>query len=83
MLDGSGEVVRPALIWCDVRTDKQCKELNEKIGADRLIQLTCNPALAKFHAHKILVDARERTGELEARSFRDAPERLCSFQPDR
>ncbi len=23
MLDGSGEVVRPALIWCDVRTDKQ------------------------------------------------------------
>src|SRR5258708_2455401 len=45
MLDGSGEVVRPALIWCDLRPDKQCKELNEKIGSDRLIQLTCNPAL--------------------------------------
>src|SRR6266704_618224 len=31
MLDGSGQVVRPALIWCDVRTDQQCRELNEKI----------------------------------------------------
>jgi xylulokinase len=54
MLDGSGEVVRPALIWCDVRTDKQCKELNEKIGADRLIQLTCNPALPNFTLTKLL-----------------------------
>ena len=54
MLDGSGEVVRPALIWCDVRTDKQCKELNEKIGADRLIQLTCNPALPNFTLTKFL-----------------------------
>ena len=33
MLDAAGEVVRPALIWCDVRTEKQCKELNERIGA--------------------------------------------------
>ena len=54
MLDGSGEVVRPALIWCDVRTDKQCQELNEKIGADRLIQLTCNPALPNFTLTKFL-----------------------------
>ncbi len=54
MLDGSGEVVRPALIWCDVRTDKQCQELNEKIGPDRLIQLTCNPALPNFTLTKFL-----------------------------
>jgi xylulokinase len=54
MLDGSGEVVRPALIWCDVRTDKQCQELNEKIGADRLIRLTCNPALPNFTLTKFL-----------------------------
>src|ERR1700758_1186620 len=25
MLDDAGEVVRPALIWCDVRTEKQCQ----------------------------------------------------------
>ena len=54
MLDGSGEVVRPALLWCDVRTDKQCKELNQRIGSDRLIQLTCNPALPNFTLTKFL-----------------------------
>src|SRR5512136_2778346 len=45
MLDKHGEVVRPALIWCDVRTEKQCADLTQKIGAERVIQLTCNPAL--------------------------------------
>ncbi len=54
MLDGSGQVVRPALIWCDVRTDQQCRELNEKIGPARLIQLTCNPALPNFTLTKFL-----------------------------
>src|SRR5271168_1572137 len=54
MLDAAGEVVRPALIWCDVRTEKQCRELNERIGAERLIQLTCNPELANFTLTKLL-----------------------------
>jgi len=54
MLDASDRVVRPALIWCDVRTDRQCRELTEKIGAERLIQLTCNPALANFTLTKLL-----------------------------
>jgi xylulokinase len=54
MLDAAGDVVRPALIWCDVRTEKQCKELNERIGAERLIQLTCNPALPNFTLTKLL-----------------------------
>jgi len=54
MLDETGKVVRPALIWCDVRTEDQCRELTAKIGADRLIQLTCNPALANFTVTKFL-----------------------------
>jgi xylulokinase len=54
MLDDAGEVVRPALIWCDVRTEKQCQELTERIGAARLIQLTCNPALPNFTLTKFL-----------------------------
>lgn len=54
MLDESDKVVRPALIWCDVRTEPQCRELTEKIGADRLIQLTCNPALPNFTLTKFL-----------------------------
>jgi xylulokinase len=54
MLDSSAEVVRPALIWCDVRTEKQCASLNEQIGAKQLIQLTCNPALPNFTLTKFL-----------------------------
>jgi len=54
MLDESDEVVRPALIWCDVRTQKQCDDLTQKIGAERLIQLTCNPALTNFTVTKFL-----------------------------
>ena len=47
-------VVRPALIWCDVRTGEQCRDLTEKIGSERLIALTCNPALANFTLTKCL-----------------------------
>ena len=54
MLDERDAVVRPALIWCDVRTEKQCRELTQKIGAERLIHLTCNPALPNFTLTKLL-----------------------------
>ncbi len=54
MLDAADRVVRPALIWCDVRTQKQCEELNEWLGAERLLQLTCNPALVNFTLTKFL-----------------------------
>ena len=54
MLDGSDLPVRPALIWCDVRTEKQCQEINERIGAKRIIELTCNPALPNFTLTKFL-----------------------------
>jgi xylulokinase len=54
LLDEQGRVVRPALIWCDVRTEKQCGELTDQIGAANLIQLTCNPALTNFTLTKCL-----------------------------
>ena len=54
MLDEQDKVVRPALIWCDVRTEDQSRELTEKIGGERIIQLTCNPALANFTLTKCL-----------------------------
>src|ERR1051325_11229684 len=54
MLDAKDQVVRPALIWCDVRTQKQCDELTQRIGAARLIELTCNPALTNFTLTKFL-----------------------------
>jgi xylulokinase len=54
MLDADGEVLRPALIWADQRTQPQCDWLTEKIGFDRLIELTCNPALPNFTLTKLL-----------------------------
>jgi xylulokinase len=54
LLDEGGEVLRPALIWCDQRTDAQCRSLTEKVGAARLIELTSNPALTGFTLPKLL-----------------------------
>jgi len=54
MLDADGNVLRPALIWCDQRTQPQCDWLTEKIGFERLIELTCNPALPNFTLTKLL-----------------------------
>jgi xylulokinase len=54
MLDASGAVLRPALIWCDQRTQPQCDWLTQKIGFERLIELTCNPALPNFTLTKLL-----------------------------
>ena len=48
MLDEKMQVVRPALIWCDQRTEKQSRHLADKIGESKLIQLTCNPPLTNF-----------------------------------
>jgi xylulokinase len=54
MLDASGNVIRPAIIWCDQRTEKQSKELEQSFGLSRIIQLTCNPPLTNFTLTKLL-----------------------------
>ena len=54
MLDENGAVLRPSLIWCDTRTQPECDWLTEKIGYERLIELTCNPALPNFTLTKLL-----------------------------
>ncbi len=53
LLDAQDQVVRPALIWCDQRTEEECREITEKVGAKRLIELTANPALTGFTLPKI------------------------------
>jgi xylulokinase len=54
LLDEAGEVVRPALIWCDQRTEQQAQHLADTMGVARLIQLTCNPPLTNFTLTKLL-----------------------------
>jgi xylulokinase len=66
LLDERDEVLRPAIIWCDVRTDSQCREITERVGAEHLIELVLNPALAGFTLPKLLW-VRETEPELWAR----------------
>src|SRR5215218_9502172 len=66
LLDEADEPLRPAIIWCDLRTDRQCRELTESVGAERLIRLVSNPALEGFTLPKLLW-VREREPELWAR----------------
>lgn len=54
LLDEAGAIVRPAIIWCDQRTDAQCRRLTDQIGASRLIDLVSNPALTGFTLPKLL-----------------------------
>ena len=54
LLDAADEVVRPALIWCDQRSEAQCAELENIFGRDTLIKLTCNPPLTNFTLTKFL-----------------------------
>jgi len=53
-LDGDDRPLRPAILWNDGRTQKQCDEIEERVGRERLIELTGNRALAGFTAPKLL-----------------------------
>ncbi len=54
MLGENNEVLMDSIIWCDQRTARECEEMTQKIGAERLIEITANPALTGFTASKIL-----------------------------
>lgn len=54
VLDENDEVIRPAILWNDGRTEKQTAYLNEVIGKEKLSALTGNIAFAGFTAPKIL-----------------------------
>ena len=51
LLDKEDKVIRPAIIWCDQRTEKECEELN---SLPWLGEVTGNQALTGFTAPKIL-----------------------------
>lgn len=58
LLDKSGEVVRPAILWNDQRTADECDEIRRRVGPRRLIEITGNDALTGFTAPKLLWVAR-------------------------
>jgi len=54
LLDANGGVLRPSLIWCDQRTEEECRWLDESIGRTRILELTSNTALTNFTLTKLL-----------------------------
>jgi len=66
LLDASGNVLRPAILWNDGRTQAQCDEIHHSIGKGNFIQITGNVALTGFTAPKILWVA-ENEPEIHAR----------------
>lgn len=54
-LDSQGEVIRPPILWCDVRTAAQCRTIEARVGGRAaLIDATANPALEGFTAPKVV-----------------------------
>ena len=54
VLGADDRVLRPAILWNDQRTAAECAEIEERIGLERLIELTGNRALTGFTAPKLL-----------------------------
>ena len=54
ILDDKDEVIRPAILWNDGRTTKECDYLNNTIGKDKLSEHTANISFTGFTAPKIL-----------------------------
>src|SRR5574342_661243 len=54
LLDEDNQVLRNAILWNDTRTSKQCQEIYDVVGSQRLLEVTKNPALEGFTLPKIL-----------------------------
>lgn len=53
-LDSHGTPIRPALLWNDARTGEQCREIERRLGRERLVAIAGNRAQAGFQAPKLL-----------------------------
>ncbi len=67
LLDRLGDVVRPSISWADTRSLHERRLMEERVGRERLIALSCNPALTAFTATKLLW-VREHEPEQWARA---------------
>ncbi|HEY3743789.1 MAG TPA: xylulokinase [Bryobacteraceae bacterium] len=54
LLDESDQIVRPALIWCDQRSQPQVDYVNRTAGREFVLEQTANPMLTGFTLPKLL-----------------------------
>ncbi len=53
-LDEANKVLRPAIIWCDQRTQAECDWIMDTVGHEKTVELISNPVLTGFTAGKII-----------------------------
>ncbi|WP_461204942.1 xylulokinase [Clostridium sp. DL1XJH146] len=53
-LDKENEVLFPAILWNDQRTEQECADITEYFGQEKLTEYTGNKAITGFTAPKIL-----------------------------
>jgi xylulokinase len=66
LLDETGSVLRPAILWNDQRAAAQCDAMRERLGLEKLVRITGNDAFPGFTAPKLLW-VREHEPETYAR----------------
>ena len=72
-LDRDGKVIRKAILWCDQRTEPQCRVIEEKAGGrESLLGMTNNVMLAGYTGGKLLWMRQE-----EPEAFRRMVQFLC------
>ena len=54
ILDNAHQVIRPALIWCDQRSQSQVDWINQTAGKEVVLRSTANPVLTGFTLPKLL-----------------------------
>ncbi len=54
LLDSADKVIRPALIWCDQRSQQQVDFIVGKLGAAAILKATANPMLTGWTLPKLL-----------------------------
>ena len=54
LLDESNAVIRPALIWCDQRSQAQVDFINRTVTAAKVLEYTANPVVTGFTLPKLL-----------------------------
>jgi len=53
-LDRNYQVIRPAILWNDVRTSAECRQIEETVDSEVLFEEVCNPVLEGFTLPKLL-----------------------------
>ena len=69
LMDEAVEVLRPAILWNDQRSDAQCDLIRRTLGLEELVRITGNDAFPGFTAPKLLW-VKEHEPEIYAKIHR-------------